>query len=111
MKDAHIAFMHPTNSYLRFIKYQAANDFERLREEANGDEAIYKFLRRKECKKIRKRMRINSQLHSYRSSKMYMEIKPKTRRDLQQIIDLMFSTRIVDMGNACYVHKHYSDVI
>ena len=67
MKDAHIAFMHPTNSYLRFIKYQAANDFERLREEANGDEAIYKFLRRKECKKIRKRMRISSQLHSYRS--------------------------------------------
>ena len=83
MKDAHIAFTHPTKSYLRFVKYQAANDFERLREDANGDEAIYQYLRRKECKKIRKRMRINTQSRTYRSHKAFMELKPKSRRDLE----------------------------
>ena len=42
---------------------------------------------------------------------MFMEIKPKGRRDLEQICDLMFNIKIVDMGNACYVDNHYSDVI
>jgi len=40
-----------------------------------------------------------------------MELKPKNRRDLEEICDLMFNVRIVDMGNACYVDKHYSDII
>ena len=42
---------------------------------------------------------------------MFMELKPKVRRDLEEICDLMFNIKIVDMGNACYIDKHYSDVI
>lgn len=42
---------------------------------------------------------------------MFMELKPKTRRDLSKICDVMFDIKIVDMGNACYTDKHYSDVI
>ena len=40
-----------------------------------------------------------------------MEMKPKSRRDLDKICDVMFNIKIVDMGNACYVDHHYSDVI
>lgn len=42
---------------------------------------------------------------------MFMELKPKTRRDLSKICDVMFNIKLVDMGNACYVDRHYSDVI
>lgn len=42
---------------------------------------------------------------------MFMELKPKVLPDLQAICDLMFNLKIVDMGNACYIDKHYSDVI
>lgn len=42
---------------------------------------------------------------------MFMELKPKNMQDLNEICDLMFNLKIVDMGNACYVDKHYSDVI
>lgn len=42
---------------------------------------------------------------------MFMELKPKVRQDLEQICDLMFDLKIVDMGNACYIDKHYSDII
>jgi hypothetical protein len=42
---------------------------------------------------------------------MYMELHPKRRRDLEDICDVMFDIKIVDMGNACYTDRHYSDVI
>ena len=42
---------------------------------------------------------------------MFMEIKPKSRRDIEKICDTMFNIKIVDMGNACYIDRHYSDVI
>lgn len=42
---------------------------------------------------------------------MFMEIKPKIRRDLEEICDCMFNIKIVDMGNGCYIDRHYSDII
>ena len=40
-----------------------------------------------------------------------MEMKPKIRRDLEEICDCMFNIKIVDMGNGCYIDRHYSDII
>lgn len=42
---------------------------------------------------------------------MFMELKPKLLPDLEKICDCMFNIKIVDMGNACYTERHYSDVI
>jgi len=56
-------------------------------------------------------MRVHSHKHPYGGTKMYMELKPKLRPDLEAICDCMFNIKVVDMGNACYTDRHYSDVI
>ena len=71
----------------------------------------YRLLRKQACKKIKTEMRVNSQEHPSSAFKMYMELKPKTMPELNAICDIMFNIRIVDMGNACYTDRHYSDVI
>lgn len=40
-----------------------------------------------------------------------MEIKPKTKQEMKEVVNLNFNIRLVDMGNACYINKHYSDLI
>ena len=111
MYDAHKFFLHPTNTYKKFVKEHASNDFAKLREEAGDDDIRYRYLRRQACKKIKQHMRVNSQFHPYSCQKKYMELKPKVRTDLEEICDLMFNVKIVDMGNACYIDRHYSDII
>ena len=111
MEDAHIAFAHPTNRYRQFVKNHASNGFQELRDQAEGDEVKYQYLRRQKCKEIKTRMRVNSHFHPYGGTRMYFELKPKILPELNQICDCMFNIKIVDMGNACYVDKHYSDVI
>ena len=111
MKDAHHAYMHPTNSYKKFVKEQASNDFAELRKRALGDEKQYKNLRKQACKNIHTKLRVNSAQRPYTAQKMFMELKPKSRRDLEEICDLMFNIKIVDMGNGCYIDQHYSDII
>lgn len=54
---------------------------------------------------------MNSCFHSARAKRLFMELKPKNIGDLTAICDLMFNLKIVDMGNACYLDRHYSDVI
>lgn len=56
-------------------------------------------------------MRVQSHFHGARAKRMFMELKPKVMSDLTEICDIMFDLKIVDMGNACYIDKHYSDVI
>ena len=56
-------------------------------------------------------MRVQSHHHPYGGTKLYMELKPKERPDLEAICDCMFNIKVVDMGNACYTDRHYSDVI
>lgn len=111
MKDAHIWFQHPTRRYLKFVKDHASNDFQQLKDEAEGDQIKYKFLRKQKCKEIKTRMRVSSHRHPYGGTKLYMELKPKHRHDLEAICDVMFNIKVVDMGNACYTDRHYSDVI
>ena len=78
---------------------------------AEGDETKYRYLRRQKCREIKKKMRVHSHKHPYGGTKMYMELKPKLRPDLEAICDCMFNIKVVDMGNACYTDRHYSDVI
>ena len=30
---------------------------------------------------------------------------------MKEVVNLNFNIRLVDMGNACYINKHYSDLI
>ena len=46
MYDAHIPFLHPTMSYLRFVRDHASNDFAALQEEAKGNQMKLKYLRK-----------------------------------------------------------------
>lgn len=56
-------------------------------------------------------MRVHSHELPYKGLKMYNELKPKKRPQLEQICDCMFNIKVVDMGNACFTDNHYSDVI
>ena len=39
-------------------------------------------------------------------------MKPKTAsRVEQETMEMCFNIKLCDMGNACYVNQHYSDVI
>ena len=31
--------------------------------------------------------------------------------DVKQIKEMQFQVKLVDMGNACYIEKHFSDII
>ena len=46
MRDAHIWFQHPTRTYLKFVEEYASNDFQKFKDQAEGDEAKYKYLRK-----------------------------------------------------------------
>ena len=56
-------------------------------------------------------MRIKSQEDLYRSRKYKKELKPLGHSDIKKIVDLDFNIKLCDMGNACYIDNHYSDVI
>jgi len=56
-------------------------------------------------------MLIRSEGRCTRQQRLYKKLHPKERRDLEQTCDVMFDTKIVDMGNACYTKRHDSDVI
>ena len=57
------------------------------------------------------RMRVRSQQTPYSSIKHGEELKPKGRTALRKVADMDFDIKLCDMGNACYIDKHYSDVI
>lgn len=56
-------------------------------------------------------MRVRSQQDLYRSLKSKYELKPKDAQDIKYMQELDFNIKLCDMGNACYIDKHYSDVI
>lgn len=59
-------------------------------------------------------MRINShdsRLFRFKAQTDPDELKPKSKDKMAQIEDMDFTMKLCDMGNACYVNKHYSDVI
>ena len=56
-------------------------------------------------------MRVRSQGPVYKSIKSKFELTPKTPQAVKEIKDLDFNIKLCDMGNACYIDRHYSDVI
>lgn len=39
------------------------------------------------------------------------EITPKNKDELKRKQDMKFNIKVCDMGNACYIDRHYSDII
>lgn len=58
MADAHIWYAHPTHQYKEWVRKNAANDFQELRDKADGDALKYKYLRKLACKKLHRKMRV-----------------------------------------------------
>jgi len=56
-------------------------------------------------------MRVKSQKPLYRSIKLKTELDSKTPEQLKEIRERDFNIKLCDMGNACYIDRHYSDVI
>lgn len=102
-------FDHPLWSYKAYVKKYVKNDFELLKIKHHNDKSSYE----KAMKAIRPRnaMRVHSQQDTYRSRLQKRELKPKTLKEITKEEDTYFNIRMCDMGNACYVDKHYSDVI
>ena len=100
-------YEHPTRFYKRYLKRHARTNFAELRVLAAGDPTTFKKLVRRE--KPTFYLRIKSMPH--RKSKKFDELKPKGTRELTEIEENNFTVKLCDMGNACYVNKHYSDVI
>lgn len=107
--DFYQPVQHPLHRDRVFIEKHVKTDFAKLKEKSKGDErAFQKLLKKVEPKR---RMRVRSQEPLYSSEKFAEELKPKGRTALRRVADMDFSIKLCDMGNACYIDKHYSDVI
>lgn len=62
-------------------------------------------------KKAREFMRVASQSHLWSDVKKFNDIKPMEEIDLKALKEQKVEVKIVDMGNACYVDEHFSDII
>lgn len=102
-------FEHPLWSYKAYLKKYVKNDFELLKIKNHNNQQAYQ----KALKEIKPRnaMRVRSHQDSYRSRLMKQELKPKTIKDVIREETTDLNIRMCDMGNACYIDKHYSDVI
>lgn len=103
------AFDHPTKSYKKFVREHALNDLERIRLRSGTDVKVFKSNLRKE--RPYRHLRVQSQQDLYRSKAARFELKPKGTSDLRRLNEADFNIKLCDMGNACYINKHYSDVI
>jgi len=62
-------------------------------------------------KKKRRYLRVNSQSRNERHAKKVRELRPLTQSRVEKMKELDISVKLCDMGNACYIEKHYSDII
>ena len=56
-------------------------------------------------------MRVQSQKKLYSDFRLGLELKPKGETALKQEKEIQFNIKLCDMGNACYLDRHYSDII
>ena len=56
-------------------------------------------------------MRVNSQTALWSDAQKVNEIRPMLPIDVVALKEMMFQVKIVDMGNACYIDEHFSDII
>lgn len=59
----------------------------------------------------RKFLRVNSCQRLDSESKQSDAYKPLSSYDVHQMKELDLQVKLCDMGNACYITKHYSDII
>lgn len=77
-----------------------------------GDPKTFKKLVRRTRPCVQFRIRSHDKvLFRNRAPTKMDELKAKGRREMQEIEEMNFTMKLCDMGNACYVNKHYSDVI
>jgi hypothetical protein len=56
-------------------------------------------------------LRVNSVTKLPSEKKKHAELKPLSHRDVDRMKELDLQVKLCDMGNACYIDKHYSDII
>lgn len=56
-------------------------------------------------------LRVNSVTKLPSEKKKFEEHKPLTRHDVEKMKEHDLQLKLCDMGNACYIDKHYSDII
>jgi len=61
--------------------------------------------------KHRRILRVNSETKIPSLTKYYNEIKPLTHQEVKMMQEKDLQVKICDMGNACYINEHYSDII
>ena len=79
-----------------------------LKKKYNDKKALEKAIKKVQPKH---HMRVRSQGPLYRSIKLKSELDSKTPEQLKEIREQDFNIKLCDMGNACYIDRHYSDVI
>jgi len=56
-------------------------------------------------------LRVNSVTRLPFEKKMKEEMHPLSHHDVDRMKELDLQVKLCDMGNACYIEKHYSDII
>lgn len=62
-------------------------------------------------KKQRRYLRVHSVPRSHQQQESFEKFKPLTYEDVERMKEQDLQVKLCDMGNACYVDKHYSDII
>lgn len=108
-EDGVFVFEHPLHSYQRYVQKYVKHNFDQIKIKYGYDEKEL----RKAMREIRPRchLRVRSQQPSSRAHQMRKAFRPKTMKQILKEEELQFNIRLCDMGNACYIDKHYSDLI
>lgn len=56
-------------------------------------------------------LRMMSQQRTQNQKRQYLEMRPLTYGDVARMKEEDLQVKLCDMGNACYIDKHYSDII
>ena len=60
---------------------------------------------------VKRYMRVRSQKKLWSDRVREAAIKPLDAQAVEEIKNLDFTMKFVDMGNACYIDEHFSDII
>ena len=95
----------------RRIASEDARRTVRLLNMQERSEILEHPLRNQKAKKPKQYMRMNSQTALWSDVKNFNDLKPMDEFDLRALKEMNFQVKMVDMGNACYINEHFSDII
>eukprot|EP00347_Sterkiella_histriomuscorum_P011240 403373209 len=84
---------------------------DRLLTRDEKDDILEHPQRRLKNGKPKQYMRLNSQTNLWSDVKKFNDFKPMEDIDLKALKEMQFQVKMVDMGNACYIDEHFSDII